>query len=151
MHTKQLSTNSWLQRHYHRVPWKEDKVPYKDMLRIIMYVCTMSTVSYVKGLEKVKFLREYNRHVAVIGLTISREAPLVPQSVTHSIKYSVPHLTNTTLNCAVSRILFYSSWLRQENLVSGINVQLSFHFVSQTLAHIVTIKLCWLCLCVSST
>lgn len=59
--------------HYHRIRWN---VPYKSMVRIAGQFCSMSTVTYVKSLEKAIFLRQYYYHGEMIDLK-NIEAPFL--------------------------------------------------------------------------
>lgn len=113
LHPKQIKTNDWLERHYHRIQWNAGNIPYKDMVCIIARICSTSTVIYVKGLEKANFLRQYYHHGEVIDLN-DIKAPLIPKSFIPSVKCPVPHQSDTTLQCALRKSLFYRSWLTLE-------------------------------------
>lgn len=90
LHPKQLRTNNCLERHYYRIPWNDGNVPYKKIVRMVIYISTMSTVIYVKGLKK---QISWDSLIIIINLN-DIKAPLVTQSFTPSIKCPVSHQTN---------------------------------------------------------
>lgn len=61
LNEKMRRTARWLTRHHHYINWDDGKVQYnKELIRTL---CSPFDVIYSKGLEKVKFLKQFHSNV----------------------------------------------------------------------------------------
>lgn len=117
---KTQKTNEWLRTRYHHLRWDDGNVPYEDMVRVIVEICSRFSTLYTKGSEKTKFLQHY--HGNVINLD-DLYAPCARKSVFSSIvQCSVSqHQTQHVAQCALHNALFYATWKREKdcNIIAG--------------------------------
>ncbi|MGP1917392.1 MAG: hypothetical protein ACTS6P_02225, partial [Candidatus Hodgkinia cicadicola] len=110
--TKTQRSNDWLQTHYHRLRWDDGNVPYKDLIRTVVKICSRFSVVYTKGSEKATFLRQYHGNVidlddlfAPCSINKRTSIQMCPAPQHHQQKQPVAQ-------CALYNALFYASWRR---------------------------------------
>lgn len=55
---KARKANNWVRRHLHRIPWDEGDVEYDQLAKILHRITSDFNVIYVKGGQKIDFIRQ---------------------------------------------------------------------------------------------
>lgn len=105
LNDKMQRTTRWLTRHFHGIRWEDGTVPYNENL--IRTLCKPFSIIHTKGLEKVKFLKEFHFDV--------REITGKPEGEQADVVCLLPQHRGCTSKCALHSAKLYYNHI-QSNL-----------------------------------
>ena len=110
-----MCMNAWLQRNCHGIPWNSGDVPYEKVGEILRNNLQHADIIYVKGLEKIKWLKNFiGESYNIVNLDDFDYPPLRK----YRTKSSCPHHRSVSeFNCAMENVKLLKSWLRFEPFV----------------------------------
>lgn len=102
--------NRWLEQHYHRLRWIRGDLNYDELECTLKHVLTHAELVYVKGVEKIRWVRKYTTaeiiDLGLLGCPALRNLTRIPACAHHSF--------NIYSECAVSNVLALKKWVIQQ-------------------------------------
>ena len=104
-----MRMNAWLQRNYHGIPWNSGDVPYEKASEILRNNLQHADIIYVKGLEKIKWLKYFIGEFCNIVNLDDFDYPSL-----RKFRKKSPcsqHCSVSEFNCAMENVKLLKSWL----------------------------------------
>lgn len=104
------SENLWLKMNYHGIPWHSGEIPYEDMEETVALHLKDASKIYVKGLEKMKWLKKILTNMCNIedlGCPSLKKLPysMQPPCCIHATNYCKKP------ECAARNVIALKDWL----------------------------------------
>uniref|UniRef100_A0ABD2WN03 Uncharacterized protein n=1 Tax=Trichogramma kaykai TaxID=54128 RepID=A0ABD2WN03_9HYME len=110
---KNNKSNRWLERYYHRLKWNHGVIAYDELDNILNGVLSNAKRVYVKGFEKISWLRAHNITHEIIDL----ESMGCPALKSLSRQPACAHHSfNIDAECAMSNVLSLREWMLANGL-----------------------------------
>uniref|UniRef100_A0ABD2X5W7 Uncharacterized protein n=1 Tax=Trichogramma kaykai TaxID=54128 RepID=A0ABD2X5W7_9HYME len=110
---KNNERNRWLERHYHRLKWNHGVVSYDKLGDILKKVLRNAYSVYVKGIEKISWLRAYDITHKIIDLE-SLGCPAL--KTLNRLPACAHHSFVIDAECAMSNVLSLREWMNASGL-----------------------------------
>ena len=111
------TTNNWLIRHHHGIPWEAGDVAYSEVKNVLMEKLESVEVIYVKGLQKKEWLRDILRSdsLAIIDME-DMSCPSLKDLHVSVCRYYTYHRFIRNHNCASENVRRLKVWMMENSI-----------------------------------